>query len=278
MLALSLVPPDVSPVQFLLLGGLSVLVMGAAKGGFSGLGILCTPMMVYACGGDSRLAMAIVLPLLIACDYVTMVIWWRQWDSRNVLMLVPGMVLGIALGGVALWRLNQLGGSDVAGGRAVASAGLSLAIGLLALGFASFHALKAIRGRLGQKFRPVFWHAMVAGSTAGFTSTLSHAAGPITMMYLLPQKMAKGRFVATTVLYYWIGNQVKLVPYFLLGMLNTTSLSSTVAFVPVVVGGSLLGAFLHNKINETWFGIIVHSMLAAMGLHLTVTSAMALAG
>ena len=57
VLAFSLIPECVgAPGQFLLLGGLSVLLMGAAKAGFAGsVGILSVPIMIYACGGDAPL-------------------------------------------------------------------------------------------------------------------------------------------------------------------------------------------------------------------------------
>ena len=37
-------------------------------------------------------------------------------------------------------------------------------------------------------------------TVAGTTSTLGHAAGPVVAMYMLPQQMPKGRYVATTAL------------------------------------------------------------------------------
>jgi len=81
-LSFSFLPETVhSSVQFLLLGGLAVVLMGAAKAGFAGsVGILSVPMLIYACDSDAALAVGIMLPLLIVCDYVSLAFWWRKWS------------------------------------------------------------------------------------------------------------------------------------------------------------------------------------------------------
>ena len=210
---------------------------------------------------------------LIACDYVAIFLWWRRWDLRNVWLLGPGMLLGVGLGWVALWWFFRLGGA--AEGMKRPNAALALAIGLLAVGFVGLQAVRVLRGRVAA-FRPVLWQGTIVGATAGLTSTLAHAAGPIITMFIAPQKMPKGKFVATTVLYYWIGNQIKLVPYLALGMLSTPSLAADVALLPAVVGGALLGVFLHHRVNEKAFSVLIHAILAAVGLHLAIVSARAL--
>ena len=73
-MAWSLIPTDVHNVAaFLLLGGLSALLISAAKAGFGGtIGVLSFPIMVYACGGDTMLAAGTTLPLLIVTDLVAL--------------------------------------------------------------------------------------------------------------------------------------------------------------------------------------------------------------
>ncbi len=274
-LAFTLVPEGLSPVTFLLLGGLSALVLGAGKAGFAGgVGLLSVPLMIHACGGETKLALGIMLPLLIACDYVSIALWWRRWDWRNVRLLLGGMVVGVAAGWVTLYLFDELGAEA---GKKVTNAALSFSIGLIALGFVGLQIFRSLRGEL-TPFRPSLLHGSLTGWGAGLTSTVSHAAGPIVTMYLLPQRLPKGRYVATTVLYYWIGNQAKLIPYYERKMLALPALAADLALVPAVVGGALLGFFLHNRVNEKVFRVIVHAMLGAVGLHLVVTAAPKLFG
>ena len=97
-------------------------------------------------------------------------------------------------------------------------------------------------------------------------------------MYLLPQRLPKGRYVATTVLYYWIGNQMKLIPYYERDLLAVPALAAALGLVPAVVGGALLGVFLHNRVNEKVFRVIVHVLLGGVGLHLVAAAAPKLFG
>jgi uncharacterized membrane protein YfcA len=91
-------------------------------------------------------------------------------------------------------------------------------------------------------------------------------------MFLIPQQMPKGRFVATTVIFFWILNHVKLIPYIGLGLLNQPAIAAELVLLPGVVAGALLGVALHNRVNEAWFGRVVYALLGLMGVHLMVTS------
>ncbi len=255
--------------MFLLLGSISAMLVSMAKAGFGGsVGILSMPLMVYACQGKAMTAAGVMLPLLIACDYLSIVPWRGKWDLRVVGNLLPGAVLGVALGGAALYAIRQAGADTQS---QTGNAILTMLIGVIALGFVVLHAIKSLRAK-PLAFRPVFWQATSVGALAGLTSTLAHAAGPIVTMYLLPQKMPKERFVATTVLYYWLGNQIKLVPYFALGLLSTRTFSASVLLLPAVVIGVVLGLYLHRKVGQRQFAGIIYTLLALAGLHLIIKS------
>ena len=268
MLAWSLLPQDIpSAWAFVLLGGLSVVLLSATKAGFGGsMGLLSVPLMVYACGGKTMLATGIMLPLLIAADYFSMLSWLGRWDWRVVAMLLPGTAVGIAVGGAMLWGFQQLG--DNRGGE-TANATLMLGIGLIALVFVAVRTVQSLR-RSQRAFRPTTRQAVAVGLAAGVTSTLAHAAGPIVTMYLLPQQIHKSRYAASTVLFYWMCNQLKLVPYFALGMINVPSLGASAALLPAAAGGVALGIFLHRRLGQRSFTGVVYVLLALAGSHLII--------
>jgi len=193
---------------------------------------------------------------------VAIVSWWRKWNLRPVLLLLPGAVAGIALGTSALWGFRRLDADNQ-----ITNAWIQMGMGVIALGFVVLQAIRSLRSR-PLAFRPVFWQGTLVGATAGFTSTLAHAAGPVVTMYMLPQRMPKGRYVATTVLYYWIGNLMKLPPYIALGLVNGSSLRAAGTLVPAVVAGTLLGIFLHKRIGDRSFTRIVYVLLALAGADL----------
>jgi len=272
VLAWSFLPDgSANAAVFLLLGSASAMLMSIAKAGFGGsVGILSLPLMVYACGGNAILAAGVMLPLLIACDYVAIVPWRGKWSLRAVGLLLPGAVLGVGLGWAALWGFKQLGVDK--GHKGVTDACLTMSIGAISLLFVVLQAVRAIRSK-PLTFRPVLWQGTCVGAAAGLTSTLAHAAGPIVSMYMLPQGMQKGQFVASTVLYYWIGNQLKVVPYVALGMLSAGTLGASLALLPAVVAGTLLGLLLHHRAPQRSFMGIVYVLLALAGAHLVFTAA-----
>ena len=265
-----LLPPQIEGSwQFLLLGWLSATLISLSKTGFgSSVGMLSVPLMIYACGGDAGLAVGIMLPLLIAGDYAAVISWRGHWRLRTVAMLLPGVAAGIAAGWGCVKALEQLGGEN----DLFVDAGMKLGIGLIALGFVTLRGFQALRGRL-PAFRPIFWQASAAGTMMGFTSTLAHAAGPVVAMYLLPQRMPKSRYVATTAMLFWVVNQLKLLPFFELGWINTATLGAGVFLLPGIAAGAVLGLFLHRRVGARQFAGIVYSLLAALGVHLCIQGA-----
>lgn len=266
---LDVMPDSVTdPVRFFVLAIAAAMLFGAAKAGFGGgIAMASTPMMILACQ-DSPTATGLMLPLLIAADYITVIMWWRRWDEGNVRRLVPGMVAGVVVGWWLLWVFHRLDGLEA---RDLTNAALKLVIGLIAVGFVALHFARNARGDR-RHYRPAGWHGSAFGAAAGVTSTLAHAAGPVTQMYLLPQGMTKDRYVATTVLFYWITNQVKLIPYASLSMITLNSLGTDLLLLPAVGVGAWLGVKLHHRINQIWFDRVVYTLLGVMGVYLVVTS------
>lgn len=274
MLAFSLIPDSITDVGlFLAVGTLSVFLVSLGKAGFGGgLGLVSIPLLVLACGWRSQLALGIMLPLLILNDYVALAAWLGRWRWRPVLLMLPGMIAGIALGGLAIWAFRRLGDpADAEVTKRVTDAAVMLAIGLIAIGFVALRVLRSLRGEV-LTFRPVLWQGAGVGAAAGFTSTLAHAAGPMVQMYMLAQRMPKERFVATTILYFWIGNQLKLVPYAMLGMLNPDSLRGSACFVPAILAGTAAGIWLHRRVGDRQFTVAVHVLILASGAAMVVKS------
>ena len=276
MLAWSLIPPGIPDTTlFLIVGSASAMVFGMSKTGFgSGISILAVPMMIYACSQKAALAVGIMLPILIVADYVAVISWWRKWSVKTVLALLPSTVLGIGLGWAALAGFQQM---KIDPKTSLANAWLMLGIGMIALGFVALHILKSTIGKTAA-FRPLAHHTALTGVTAGFTSTLAHAAGPVITMYLLPQKRSKGTFVATTALFFWTANQIKLVPYLYLNMINTETLGAGLVLLPGIVSGAILGRFLHHRVGTTQFTVIVYALLALAGGHMCCKAIGQLAG
>jgi len=275
LLLASLSLPDSLPsiATFLALATVAAVVIGVAKAGFGGgIAILSGPLMIYACGEDAQLAFGIMLPVLMACDLVSLAIWRGKWDLASLRLLAPFGVVGIGIGTAALWGFQHLGGQ---GQKDITNAAMKLGIGVISLAFVALQARRVWRKKTGA-YRPRPWHGACAGTAAGVTSTLAHAAGPIVNMYLLPQGMDKGKYVATTVAYFWLINLVKLGPYVCLSMVRTDTLVASALLLPAVVVGAVVGAKLHHRLGNRSFAGIVYALLALAGVHLCTKALMTL--
>ncbi|MFW6065673.1 MAG: sulfite exporter TauE/SafE family protein [Planctomycetota bacterium] len=248
----------------MLLGTLAAMLVSGAKAGFGGsMGLLSVPLMIVACG-DAAFALGIMLPLLMVCDVVAVISWWGKWNLRAAGLLLPGAVVGIAVGTAGLWGFQQLGSE---GQKQIADAWLRIGIGAIALGFVALQGIRALRSR-PITVTPTPLHGSLVGSVAGLTSSLSHGAGPVVTMYMLPQQMPKGMYVATTVFYLWLNNLLKLPGYVALGLVSGGSLHASAVLVPGVLVGALLGLTLHKKVPQKQFNMVVYTLLALAGVHL----------
>ena len=222
------------------------LFIGIGKAGFGGgVGLVSPP--VFAQVIPMRVLLPLMQPLLMACDVVAIRMWWRKWDPRNVRLLLPGTVIGVAIGWALLTSLTDRH--------------LKVGLGVIALSFVTLQILRRTRVLTGSPFRPVWWQGTLCGIAAGFCSILAHAAGAIIVLYLLPQRLGKEKFVATTVLYYACLNVIKVPFYVERGMLTVDVVVSALWLVPVVVLGAFLGVWMNRRVSENVFAWIVYTVV-----------------
>src|SRR3712207_5574917 len=98
----------------------SVTLLGLAKGGFSGLGLLALPLMALVISPVQ--AAAVTLPILIVQDVVSVWAYRRSFDSRNLAVLLPAATLGIGLGYLLAAEVSD--------------AAVKLAVGVISVAFA----------------------------------------------------------------------------------------------------------------------------------------------
>ena len=71
----------------------AVTLLGLAKGGFAGVGMVATPMMALIV--PPLQAAAIFLPILLVQDAISVWVYRRDWDWWNLKVMTPGAVIGI---------------------------------------------------------------------------------------------------------------------------------------------------------------------------------------
>jgi hypothetical protein len=229
----------------------AVLLTGASKGGFGGaLGGVAVPLMALAISPVQ--AAAVMLPVLCLMDLFGFRVYFGKWDMANLKIIIPGAMIGIALGTLTFGMFSDYAIRMMIG---------SVTILFVLNGWLGGAARQAPRGR--SVGRGTIW-----SSVAGFTSFLAHSGGPPLMMYLLPQQMDKVAYVATINVFFMITNAVKLFAYAGLGQFSTLNLSTSLVLAPLVPVGVWAGLWLQQKVNQFWFYRIARICLLLTGIQL----------
>ena len=246
---------------FYLLAIPAITLLGLGKGGFAGLGMVATPMLALAV--PPLQGAAIILPLLIIQDAISVWTYRRTWSAWNLKVLVPGAALGMAAG--TLFASH------------VSNAGIELMVGGIGFAFVIYSWLNAwvVRwlrpaaapAKAGDG-RPhpvlgVFW-----GSLAGFMSLLVNVGAPPYQIHILPQRLDKLTLVGTTTLFFAFMNEMKIVPYFVLGQFSTRNFATSLALLPLAVAANYLGIWLVHKTPTERFYQIAYGLMFVISLAL----------
>jgi uncharacterized protein len=92
-------------MQFYLVAITVVVLYGLSKGGFSGLGSLGIPILSLVTSPVR--AAAIVLPILIVQDWVSVWAFRRDYSLRNLIILTPSAAIGVGIGWLLAARVSD---------------------------------------------------------------------------------------------------------------------------------------------------------------------------
>ncbi|MCB1689090.1 MAG: sulfite exporter TauE/SafE family protein [Halioglobus sp.] len=236
----------------------AVLLYGIAKGGFGGaLAVIAVPMMALVMPPTQ--AAAILLPILVVMDMLVVKTYWGVFDRRALALLLPGALVGIAIGYFSADAMNDHY--------------MRILIGVLSLifGVQSLFGLKGLSGGEHNVVSGGFF-----GTLAGFTSFSIHAGGPPLTMYLMPKQLPPLLFAGTAGMFFAVVNVVKLPPYFLLGQFTSANLIYSLVLVPLAPLGVKLGHYLVKRSTPTFYYQVVSVCLVLIGAKLLWDGASAL--
>lgn len=253
--------PELSPALWALAIAAALLV-GISKTGVPGAGILVVPLLARIFG--ARLSVGTMLPMLIFGDCFA-VAWYHRharWDK--LWGLFPSVSVGVLAGAALLQVL----------GKAPAHKDyLNVLIGVLVLGMLAVHLARV---RFGDR---ISLHSRVGlaatGSVAGFSTTVSNAAGPVMGIYLTSLQLPKEQFMGTTAWYFFIVNVAKFPILAGLSIANpsnpivtASSLTFNLAMTPVILFGVFLGKWMLPRISQRAFDSVVLVLAAIAAINL----------
>jgi len=230
--------------------GAACFIVGLSKGGLGGvLGFLVTPMLSLVMPPGQ--AVGLMLPVLILADLVTLAAYWRCWDVSRIWVLLAGGVVGVSLATLVLSSFPV--------------SWMRKGLGVLVFAYVLYRLFeKRLLSRGEYHNRP--WHGLLAGGTAGFASTLSHAGGPPITVYLLLQRLDPSVFIATSALFFAILNWIKVPYYAAAGLFNWQWQLRLLWLTPLAVLGGGVGKNLAFRLDRVLFERVVIGLLLVSGI------------
>jgi uncharacterized protein len=191
--------PIISDPAFYAVAIPAVIFLGLAKGGFSGVATGATPLLALYL--PPLEAAALLLPIVLCQDVISVHAYWREWSGWILKILLPGALFGLILGYLFAAHVSD----DT----------IRILIGITALIFVANTWLRPTHPKPTQSgvVAGLFW-----GTVAGFLSFASQGGGPPFQVFTLPQRLSKMTFVGTTAIFFAALNVIKIVPYALLAV------------------------------------------------------------
>jgi hypothetical protein len=239
---------------FWLVACIAVVLLGLSKGGFSGVGAIATPMVALRVGPVA--AAAIVLPILVAQDAVSVWAFRRHWDRGIVATMLPGAVLGVA----AAWWFADMVSADA----------MEVALGAISILFAARSLWIERGGRVPAPVDPPPWVGVAAGVASGVTSQIAHAGQPPFQIYVLPQRLARDALIGTTAVFFAVLNLIKLPAYFALGQFTRANLTASAMLLPLAIASTLAGVWLVRRVEAARFYTAIHVLMLLVGAQLVI--------
>ncbi|MSU72923.1 MAG: sulfite exporter TauE/SafE family protein [Opitutus sp.] len=240
---------NLSP-SHLLLAILAAFLVGVAKTGIGGLGMLA--VVLFAQIMPAKQATGMVLPLLCFGDLFAYASYRQHAKWSACWKLFPWTAAGVVAGYFALGRMSEHQTRTLIGG---------IVLGLVVLHFAR-------RRFYGHETDHGAWFAPAIGVLAGFTTLVANAAGPFMAIYFLAMRLPKMDFVGTGAVFFLLLNLFKLPFMVNLGLVTKESFTLNLLLAPAVVVGGLIGRTILKRIEQRVFENLALAMSAVAGLKL----------
>ncbi len=229
----------------------AIVLTGLSKGGFlGGIGGMAVPLMSLVISPVQ--AAGIMLPILIAMDWIGVWAYRRDWSGANLRILLPAATVGIVAG----WATAAY----------VSESHVRLLVGLIGVLFTVDHWLK-LRPRTvapGPKWaKGTFW-----GVLSGFTSFVSHTGGPPFAVYMLPQRLPNAIYAGTAVMFFTAVNLIKVPPYLFLGQFNAENLRTVTVLLPLAPLAMVAGVWLTRRVPQEPFYKVIYGCLFVISVKL----------
>ena len=245
--------PGMTAFQLSILA-VSALLVGVNKSGIPGLGMLPVILLAVAFELNPGFATGVMLLMICAGDIFAVSYYRKNADWKIVVRLLPYTMLGLVLGFVTLRFLHR-------------PEHLRIMIGWIILLLAAVHLVRVAFFKHAAV--PSHWaFSAIVGLTAGFTTQVANAAGPVMALYLLSMKLPKDRYVGTCAWFFMIMNWTKLPVFCFEGRVTTSVLYAVLPMLPLILIGAALGVLFVKRAPQRFFEVVIEIIVIVSAVKL----------
>jgi uncharacterized membrane protein YfcA len=220
---------------------------GAFGGGFAIIGI-----PLFSSVMDPVTAGGLLAPLFVAMDLYALRYWKPStWSRQDLALLLPGLVVGIAIGYTLFSLLDH---------RLIAIVMAAITLTFVGLWFKGGGEVQVKPRSSGL--------AIAAGVASGITTMVAHSGGPPLAMYLLRLGLSKEIYAGTTSLFFTVGNFLKAVPWLAVAKPGSDVWILTGISLLAIPSGVSLGWRLHASLDQRQMYRACYGLLVIAGLKL----------
>jgi len=229
----------------------AVMLMGLGKGGFAGVGVIALPILSLAI--SPLLAIAIILPILMVQDIVSVWAFRKDFSATTLIKLAPGSALGMIAGYFTA--------------AVVSDHVVLIIVGVVAVLFVLYSILKPTKADAPPQQlhwpKATFW-----SSLSGFTSFIANAGAPPYQVAVIPLKLAPKIFAGTGAMYFAALNYIKFFAFLHLGQISFPTLATSAVLFPLAIVSTLMGVWLVKRITLETFYKVIYAITFLIGVKL----------
>lgn len=234
--------------DFLIIVAVAMLV-GMAKTGIHGTGMIAVPLMALVFGGKA--STGIMLIILSIADIFAIIYYSRHASKKHLKRLLPWAMVGVVIGTLIGEMINDRQFRMIMGFIII----ISLII-MVMLERKKSHVLPE-----------GIWFAALLGVLGGITTMVGNLAGSVMAVYLLTMRLPKNEYIGTAAWFFAIINWIK-IPFhvFVWKTITLQTFLLDLSLVPFVALGAVSGFYLVKRIADRkyrWF-IILMTFVAAL--------------
>ena len=223
----------------------AAFLIGIAKTGLHGAGMLTVPVLALIFGG--KVSSGLVLPMLIMADLFAVKYYHRHANWRYLIKLLPCAMIGVLIATLIGNSIDDVLFKQI----------MAIII------FVSLGIMVWMESANRQSVPDYLWFAILMGTLGGITTMIGNLAGSIMALYLLSMRLPKNEYIGTAAWFFLIINVFK-VPFHVWGWetISLNSLYLNLLSLPFIAAGAYAGITLVKRIQETYYRWLVIGMTA----------------